>query len=641
MALDANVKAIRQLMFTPCQTKQHLVAWIKFFLKADLPTNIVLEESNSSPVDIIWEIYDRLRRNDTEGFERYMCYASRFGGKTLSASILETLVLVHLARDVGHLAALKIQSQKAQEYVKGFFRNNHLRDFVVGDNSTEVKISAYHNVKTGEYLTVKEFNDLAAQDQGGFSYRENYIRIVVLTYESTNGQHFDGLMVLDEVDVITGDRVRAYDQAKSIPSTKKGLQPITLLTSTRKSRVGLVQKELDKAEESGLQVRHWNLIDVTEPCPTTRHKPELPKQTYYVNDDDVLHWTEDEFKTKSEIEKRKCYPVEGYAGCGKCRLFAACKGNLATKQAGSAKTTWAMSTIQDVANKFKGAPSPEYITTEYLCRKPDTSGMVFPRFDKNTHLKTAKEIAEMITGEPQPLIQSKLDLLNLMKGLGIQFYSGMDFGYTHDFSIVTVAVWGHTGIVMDCFSEPGLELEDQIDAASHLKVLYDNPAFYPDLAEPGIIASFRKRGFKMKDWDKKGGTVRAGIEIVRTLIWSNKGDIRFYLLKDDPGCEYLARQIAGYRLKIDSIGNYTEEPEDEDDDALDAMRYVIMNVFGKKGGVRTYDHKRIVVSENDDKSVDLLQKEMQDVVNEHLNQAEEKREIPNTSIKKGGFRWDI
>jgi hypothetical protein len=63
------------------------------------------------------------------------------------------------------------------------------------------------------------------------------------------------------------------------------------------------------------------------------------------------------------------------------------------------------------------------------------------------------------------------------------------------------------------------------------------------------------------------------------------GQPELYLLKDDEGCELLYKRMAAYHWKIDSAGNPTDTPDDEDDDLLDAQRYLIMNVFSVRNKI--------------------------------------------------------
>jgi len=63
--------------------------------------------------------------------------------------------------------------------------------------------------------------------------------------------------------------------------------------------------------------------------------------------------------------------------------------------------------------------------------------------------------------------------------------------------------------------QSGLELDDQVPAAEFLKTVYDNPPFMQIPTTQRSTKTFIRKGFKMRDWDKKPYSVKAGIEIVR------------------------------------------------------------------------------------------------------------------------------
>jgi hypothetical protein len=573
-----------------------------------------------------------------------MAYAARFSGKTLSASILEVLTVLHLKRDVIHMAAITDQSKKAQEYVKKYFNKPIIREFVQSNNAKEIH-AVWYNGPSG-ILTESEFKVLDSLEREKYLRNENYVRIIACTMQATNGQHTNGLFVNDELDVIQPENIKAYHQAAAIPSSSGGIDPVTLLTSTRKSRIGLVQAEIDEAHKSGLQLRHWNIIDVTEPCLPDRHKPELPKATYYICDADVDHITEEDYKLLGNVQQAKYYPVEGFAGCKTCRLFAACKGRLATHQKGDPKKIIAMSSIRDIAAKMKKS-KPEFITTEFLCRKPDTSGLVYPRLSRDRHMVTASQMAHIMEDEAVASVKDKATLIAYMKSKGTSFYAGMDFGFTHDFSLVTFGLYGANVFVLDCFAQAGLELDDQIASSEYVKELFDNPPIYADTAYPGPIKTFRRKGFKMRDWDKNAGSKLAGIEIVRTLLWSGKGLVRLYFLAGDPGVEHLFGELEKYRLKMDAAGRFTEDPVDEENDSADACRYGLMNVLGSKGALKEGGS---IVRLNPNEVTKTLQEikagQQQEWMTKAIRDAvggepESTSSQPvNRVVKKGRFVWD-
>lgn len=566
---------MRRALFTPCETKEQLGKWIQTFLGLHFPDCTVAEESNSNPLEMIWEVYDKCRKNSDEDFSRVMAYASRGGYKTLGASALEVLQVLHLGRNVAHMAAVFDQSKKSQEYVRDFFAKPYIRDFRVGQNVKKIEICRYYNGRTGQSITDAEWSELAPSERMLFERKYNYIQIVLCTMQGANSAHTEFFCV-DEVDVVPKQNRPAYEEAKHIPDPRAGLMPVTLLTSTRKFSYGLVQTEIDNAKESKLQVRHWNIIDITQSCAPERHRPEEPNRTYYVNDSELKHITEGDFQLLDEQTKKKWVPTEGFAGCEKCPLFAACKGRLATHQKSKSPL---LKPIASVIQQFRTA-SLSAVLTQLLCRQPDESGLIYPKLDYNKHMKSADEIATMITGEPQSHV-TKSQLLQLLLDKGARFFAGMDFGFTHNFSTVVGAVFGQFAFVFTVIAAPGLELDEKIAMCEPLKPF--NPTIFGDPEAPADIKTFKRKGFNMREWDKYKGSVKAGIEVVRMKLMPAVGSPTLFFLRDDPGCELLFARLKKYHFMTDAAGQISEEPDDEDDDEADALRYFIMNVFAPKG----------------------------------------------------------
>ena len=78
----------RKLLFTPCETKEALQNWIRQFLGYDLPDCTVDPSSNSSPMALVWEIYEKALKNDDPDFSTVLAYASRESMKTLVTAVL-------------------------------------------------------------------------------------------------------------------------------------------------------------------------------------------------------------------------------------------------------------------------------------------------------------------------------------------------------------------------------------------------------------------------------------------------------------------------------------------------------------------------------------------------------------------------
>lgn len=630
----------RRALFVPCNSKEALHRWIRTYLGLDMPDTIVDPDSTSTPMDFIWEVYDKARRNDDPKFRRVLVYASRDSFKTLAASVLETLAIVHLGRSLAHMAAIEKQAEKAQSYVRDFFNKPFLREYVVGDNVRHKEFVRYYNPESGESIPLKLYARLTSHERLQYKEYKNYIAIVICTIAGANSEHVP-FFVVDEVDVVPN--VKAYEEAKMIPAPRDGLMPITVLTSTRKYSFGLVQKEIDEAPKSKLIIRHWNLIDVTEKCPTSRHAPEKPKQKVYVSKNKLLTILPDEHdKFTAEEQEKEWVEDEAYYGCVKnCQMFAMCRGRLATKQV-DPRPGSLLKPVEHTQSMF-GEVEIETAKAQLLCWKPSTEGLIYPNFDPDIHMLEPFEIAEMVTGEPANREMTKSELIALLKTREVKFWMGMDFGYTHNFACVLMAQDGNRGFILDVISQPEIELAQQIELCD-ARVRHYQPKVFADPESPQSIVTFRKAGYKMRKWSKMKGSVNGGIDVVRYKLRPGNGPPTLFFLKNDPGVDFLVKRISKYHWVVGQDGVPTDIPEDKNDDECDALRYVVMNVFAKRGELKVArgsdadekDPAHLPAPADAQKTVHNF---LRETIRENLGEAWD--EASSTGVRKGGFFFDM
>ena len=400
-----------------------------------------------------------------------------------------------------------------------------------------------------------------------------------------NSEHVN-FMVIDEVDVI--ENPRAYQEAKLIPSPFAGKMPITLLISTRKTSFGLVQQEIDQAPKTKLLLRRWNIIDVAEACPPSRHRPDEEKVTLYRSDEELNHYQEEEYNLLDERTKAKYVKhVDAWAGCATCPIFSSCKTRLVDKQA---STSPLLKPIGHVINLFREV-SLESAQAQLMSRKAATTGLIYPRYDPDLHLITATQMAEKIVGVDQaPGFVEKGGLIQLMLGQGLDFYAGADWGYTHEFVVASGAICGLDFFIFDVIAVSGLDPEQKLEASEKVKLW--NPTIFADPESPDSIKLFKKKGFNMRSWKKGPGSVAAGIDVTRMKLRPSTGTPQLYFLRGDPGCELAADRISKYHFTMDAAGEPTDVPSDDKDDIPDAVRYVVMNLFTPKGRITVSEEAR-------------------------------------------------
>lgn len=438
---------------------------------------------------------------------------------------------------------------------------------------------------------------------------------------------------MDELDVI--DNPRVIKEARFIPDTdKEGHFPIAFYTSTRKSGIGPVQAMIDTATadaadgQETTQIRHWNVLDVTEACPKSVNKMNQGKINLYVNRDLFKTITEPEYLAMPEVEQAKWEQKTGYNGCIKCPIFAGCQGNLATKQKSKATS---LKQLGVTIRTFTSSDLDD-IQAQLMCWKPSSQGLIYPNFDSAKHVIPASKMAKMITGEDYPDTFNKTDLIKLFQKEKARFYSGMDHGYTHPFSVVSGALVGHRLYIFDVIVLAEVELSDQLKhCRAHLPW---NPSIFGDTAAPDKNNAFIKDGFHVMNWSK--GEVTIGIECVRKKLRPATDAIpELFFLSGDEGVTYLTKEIQKYHWKVDQAGRALDEPVKIHDDACDALRYLCQNLFLNNGmlKVKSAGGSKSQSSYNDFYDAGkILSKEIQNRAADTSNEDERKE------IGKRGFK---
>lgn len=153
----------------------------------------------------------------------------------------------------------------------------------------------------------------------------------------------------------------------------------------------------------------------------------------------------------------------------------------------------------------------------------------------------------------------------------IKYYlAGIDWGYTNPCAIVIIAVDGDDNYyIIDEYFESGRVIDEIIAQALSYKKKYNIDRWYADPSEPSFIESFNIKGiFTMKG----DNDVRAGINAVAERLKTKK-------LFVYAGCKNTIREFETYSYPEPKEGKeLKEEPIKIDDHALDALRYVCLQL---------------------------------------------------------------
>ena len=557
---EEKKKEYAQLMFEPLNSPQAVKNWALLFLGLELPLEITDPESTSSPLDAIWQIYNTFKHNSGDVNPGYILMSCREGMKTVSVAIMEILLMLHFQLEIGHAAAVEDQSAIALGYINGFI----MTIAPLLEISNWVPVS--ENKRLIKYQT----------PQG----KRPFIKIVICNPKGMNSLH-SNVLFLDELDLADP---QALKEGKFITGYSKGWNGIKVYLSTRKYAFGNMAKAIEDAPAMNFKILRWNVLDVTERCPASRHKPEGPKEDRYVAKNlPLIQMTREEFDFLPDAEKNKYELIKDtHEGCRSCLLLPVCKMRLSTKpETASGGFYKPISTVTQ-AFRESDADSAE---AQLLCWKPGSAGLVYPRFNTTPgkgNVVSLRQAYEALGGPPNKTHVTELDLLLELQRNEIPLYAGVDWGYTHDAVIIIIAKLPNGEIwVIDCFASPGLEFSDILLTAMSYRDKYGISKWFCDQAMPSNIRSFNKNGMKSPKFTKD---VMGGIESLRSKISTGSG-LRLMKIVETVNTKKVISALSKHRFLLDGQGNPTTEPDDARGiaDICDAFRYIGQNLFPVKG----------------------------------------------------------
>ena len=605
------------LMFTPLNSSEEVRDWVKSFLDPELPLDITDPGSTSSPLDAIWQIYETAKNNSGDISPGYIMLSCREGLKTVSSAILELLLMLHFSLTIAHGAATETQSSVAVGYINDFI----------------TKIAPLLEIKGWENMT---------QNKRTIQYRtpdgkNPFIKIVICTAKGMNSLHANFLF-LDELDLADPAAIR---QAKNITGYSKGFHGIKVYLSTRKYSYGNMQEAIDKADEMNYKILSWNILDVTEACPASRHKPELPKQDMFVAKSLPLKKiTGDEFNGLADIEKPKYDMIpNAHGGCVGCKLLPVCKTRLSQKP--ERATGGFYKPISSVIQKFT-ENDPDIAEAELLCWKPGSEGLVYPRYSDKVdvgNVISVKKAYETLIGNKAPSNITAENVYSILKSLDIPVYCGVDWGFSHEAVILVMAsipngeVW-----ILDCFSSPGLEIQDLLPVAINFRDKYNPRKWYCDTNMPAYIKAFVRNGMACPKFMKD---VAGGIGAVRSKMMTATGQRLMRILEVD-NTKKVRTAIMKHRFLLDGQGKVTEKPDDDAGiaDICDSLRYLGQNMFPISGpqrpNISTIDPSIAAIPEQQKHTP-----EQHELMAKELAKATGKSPSTGGVGKRGGFHWDF
>lgn len=167
--------------------------------------------------------------------------------------------------------------------------------------------------------------------------------------------------------------------------------------------------------------------------------------------------------------------------------------------------------------------------------------------------------------------------VNAMPNLYTKFY-GLDFGFNDPVALIEMESHNQTIWADEVVYEPGIT-NDVLSQRMIARGVPKSAKIYADSAEPKDITDLQRMGWNVIPAKKQPGSVTAGIKFLKK-----------YNIFVTERSENIWNENENYRWQLDRDKKPTDEPEDKNNHAMDAMRYGSENLRGVGGfsGFSTY-----------------------------------------------------
>lgn len=204
--------------------------------------------------------------------------------------------------------------------------------------------------------------------------------------------------------------------------------------------------------------------------------------------------------------------------------------------------------------------TPERFEQEIMAEFTKTEGLVYKEFDRSQHIYT-----EEIRGFTEKV-------------------GGIDFGFTNPAAVLSIIVKDNVFYVSDELYKTGLTdtvVAEYVAAKGYAKA-------YPDPAGAAAIQELRQHKVNVREVIKGKDSIKNGINKIRELLLSNR-------IKIHTSCINLITEFETYSYPDNRKDhNESELPVDENNHALDALRYVIMMYTPSKPIINHQFHDKML-----------------------------------------------
>lgn len=178
---------------------------------------------------------------------------------------------------------------------------------------------------------------------------------------------------------------------------------------------------------------------------------------------------------------------------------------------------------------------------EYMADFRKRQGLVYPEFNRNKHVYTERP-ADIVIRER---------------------VAGVDFGFIHPSAVEVIDIDRSDDLWITPEELYQSHMTD-MEVAEYVAALPTLHRVFPDPESPAAIEEFRRKGINVRPVVKGKDSEKHGIDKVRELLRAGKLHIH-------ASCKGLIREFETHAYKDGG-----DEPEEEGEDALDALRYAVM-----------------------------------------------------------------
>lgn len=557
-----------ELYLRPCQTKEELKHFVKYFFNLHLPDVRVSRFADTSPFEFLWYLYDILVNNNRpEGVNEIIACAGRGSGKTLVVSIAQLLAVIHGKRDVVHVGAIEAQAKRAYDYIQKYLLSPRVKDLINPPKTPEDKRILQKNIMEKTVLNIK--GEICT------------IEVLPCTIKAVNGPHVP-FVTVDEIDTISGEAVKAYKDIAGMLDSKNGMKPLRVNISTRKTRHGLMEKQMSEAVKTGKTVIRWTALEFMEQCPESDSGNE--RTTYFVNIDqnDVL--TPAKFSALASSKRNEYEMVEAFNKCGKCPLLPWCRGDARNQISNSPM----LKSKQEILAKVMGE-GPDWTSAQLFNLKPSAEGVVFKEFEEKRHIKTWNDMWQILTGMPYPGECSHSIFVRKCRSMKLRCYAGMDFGWTNPNTLIVLFIDNMDNVyVVMC---DGLTQVSAPQWMYNVKAKHHNnytpDLYFIDTVDPGNIMEMRKLGLPVSD-EKAKQEINTGVQVIKKWLRTpGNGEPKIFI--NNETCKPLIEELKTYHYKTNTAGEVTEDFDKGDDHWIDPLRYIMTKIFARNAAILISD----------------------------------------------------